>query len=89
MAYPNLRAEMARNNISQDNIIELTKCNRKTLYNRLYCTSHFPIDEAATIRCKYFPLLSYEYLFKYEDEADSGKEQDERHSKQTGATAAT
>lgn len=59
----NLRAEMARHNISSN---EIAKCIGKTDRNvrdKLNGKYEFSIQDAKKVRDKFFPDLSLEYLF--------------------------
>lgn len=62
--YSNLKAEMARKNVSIKDISELLKIHRNSMHNKLIGESNFTIDEALEIRDAFFPDVEIGYLFK-------------------------
>lgn len=65
---PNLKAEMARENINNINLEQLLKKSKKAIVNRLNCTSEFNRNEMFLIQEAYFPKCSLDYLFKEKEE---------------------
>lgn len=63
--YKNLKAEMARANITNEEVSALLGIHRNSLYKKLN-GGKFYTDEAVKIWKKYFPKLSLDYLFKRE-----------------------
>lgn len=61
--YPNLKAEMARNNIEIKMIMDVTGKSRGAVSNNLNGRGSFSIDEAIKIRNAIFPDASIDYLF--------------------------
>lgn len=62
--YENLRAEMARANVSVADIAETIGTNRDTAGRKLARKSPFLLSEAFAIRDKYFPGMEIGYLFR-------------------------
>ena len=59
----NLKAEMARSNVSVwDVAMEVGKSYR-TISDRIKGKLKFPIDEAIAVRDEFFPGMDLEYLF--------------------------
>lgn len=63
MGYPNLRAEMARNNISIVDLMKVTGKSRPGVSNNLNGKGSFSVDESLAIRNELFPGLPIDYLF--------------------------
>lgn len=61
--YPNLRAEMSRNGIKQNDIARLLGVREATISEKMNGKSTFDIDEAFLIKRTFFPELSVDYLF--------------------------
>lgn len=61
--YPNLKAEMARNNIEIKEIMDATGKSRAAVSNNLNGRGRFSIDEAINIKRRIFPTFSIDYLF--------------------------
>ncbi len=61
--YPNLKAEMARNNIEIKEIMAATGKSRAAVSNNLNGRGSFSIDEAIKIKRSVFPSFSIDYLF--------------------------
>lgn len=59
----NLAAEMAREQVGNDEIAGLIKKTSKAVYNKINGYSDFTISEAILIRDAKFPSCSLEYLF--------------------------
>lgn len=64
--YANLRAEMARNRIEIQSIMNVTGKSRAAVSNNLNGRGAFTIDEAIKIKKNLFPTLSIDYLFEPE-----------------------
>ena len=60
--YKNLRAEMARNKVTIQDIAEAIGCNRDTASRKLSDRAHIMLYEAMRIKAL-FPDETYEYLF--------------------------
>ena len=70
MGYSNLKAEMARHDITIKDLMEATGKSRPGVSNNLNGRGCFSVDESLKIRDKLFPGLSIDYLF-----ASDGKEE--------------
>lgn len=66
--YKNLEAEMARQGIKRGDLADLLDVRYATIIDKLKGRFSFTLDEAFQIRDSYFPELSFEYLFKTEEE---------------------
>ena len=66
----NLKGEMAKNNITIEEMAKFLNIHRNSVSNKLNGDSAFSIDEAFKIQKKYFPKLSMDYLFSTEQEGD-------------------
>jgi len=66
MAYPNLKGEMAKRNVSIEDISGLLNIHRNSVSNKLNKGSAFSIEEASAIQRKYFPNTELKELFKKE-----------------------
>lgn len=62
--FPNLLAEMARNNITQEELQIATGRNRSTISDKLNGKREFTLVEIKNIKDKLFPNLSLDYLFE-------------------------
>lgn len=65
----NLKAEMARCNISYEDLGSVIGKNNKTVYNRLSGQTQFTCAEMFDIQAKLFPQHSLEYLFAKEKQS--------------------
>ena len=65
--FPNLRAEMARNNIKAARLAELLEISYDSIINKLNGKTDFTRSEIFKIRDNYFPNLKLEYLFDTEN----------------------
>ena len=65
--YPNLKAEMARNNILIEKLMEVTGKSRSGVSNNLNGKGAFTVDEAIKIRNSIFPSMTIDYLFSLSD----------------------
>lgn len=63
----NLKGEMAKKDITIEEVSKLLGIHRNSVANKINGDSSFSIDEAFKIHKNYFPNLSMEYLFKTED----------------------
>lgn len=66
MAYLNLKAEMARYNITIDSIAKLISVHRNSVANKIKGKGSFSIEQASKIQNTYFPNLDLIVLFKKE-----------------------
>lgn len=64
IAYPNLRAEMARNGISIQDIADAIGIARETVGAKLSCKRPLHLNEAFTIVDKFFPGNDVRILFQ-------------------------
>lgn len=64
ISYPNLRAEMARRNISVKQLAETLGVNRDTVTRKLSKRSPLYLDEAFQISKILFPDIDFNYLFE-------------------------
>lgn len=64
MAYPNLKAEMARRGITGEAIATLLNLHSNTAYNKISGNSSFNVEEAVIIHDEKFPDLDMKYLFE-------------------------
>lgn len=63
MGYPNLKAEMARDNIGIKDLMEVTGKSRPAVSNNLNGRGKFSVEDSLKIRNNLFPKLSIDYLF--------------------------
>lgn len=63
-AYPNLRAEMARNGVSVRDMETALNMPANRTYARLSGRTPFTLREAIKLRSTFFPALTIEYLFE-------------------------
>ena len=68
--YENLKAEMARRNVSKRDIAQGLKKQARTIRNRFSGQTPFTIPEAFAIRDAFFPGASLDYLFQRDGAAD-------------------
>ena len=64
--FPNLRAELARRNMSIPQFAELTGIKTSTLYDKMNGRTAFTLDEAILIRDILDPAMSIDDLFRKE-----------------------
>lgn len=64
--FPNIRAEMARKNLTMSDIAKGLKVNKRTLGNKLSGKTEFTWSEICRIKKSFFPTCSVEYLFSNE-----------------------
>lgn len=62
--YRNLRAEMAREGVTIDDIAKALGAQHSTVSRKMNGHSKFFYDEADAIRNHFFPQCSLEYLFE-------------------------
>lgn len=62
--YQNLRAEMARKNLSKRDIAHRLNKKERVIRNRFSGRTPFTLPEAAAIRDQFFPGVSLDYLFQ-------------------------
>lgn len=67
--FPNLRAEMARKNITHKKISETLNISIESIGNKMNGRTEFTRIEMFTIKQMLFPDLSIDYLFKIEEQA--------------------
>lgn len=64
IAYSNLRAEIARNDLKVSDFAKEWKCNRDTASRKLSGKSSITLDEAFAIQRKFFPEMDLRTLFQ-------------------------
>lgn len=67
MPCRNLKAEMARNEVTIAAISQTIGRTRDTVANKIDGDTNFTIEEAQLIRDTHFPGMTLEYLFAKED----------------------
>lgn len=75
MRYPNLRAEMARQDVSAAGLAMYTGLSTASVYRRLR-DGGFSIEEAQRIQERLFPAHSIDYLFGEIGGDESGQDRD-------------
>lgn len=63
MAYLNLKAEMAKRDVTIEAISKHLKLHRGTVAGKVNGPSRFSIDEALEVRDTFFPGVELSYLF--------------------------
>lgn len=63
MGYPNLKAELARKDITFETISKLLNIHRNSVANKVKGKSSFSIEESIEIQKELFPEMSIDYLF--------------------------
>ena len=66
MSCLNVKGEMAKQNITIEDVSKTLEIHRNSVANKLNGDSAFTIEEAFKIQKKYFPKLSLNYLFSTE-----------------------
>ena len=69
--FKNLKAEMAREGFSNDNIAKALGINVSTVSAKLNSYDRLKLSEAKKIQSKLFPNLSIDYLFATDDNSIS------------------
>lgn len=69
--FRNLKAEMAREGLTGKDIANGIEISEKAFSQKINGTSEFTRIEMVRIRKKFFPNLSFEYLFDLTDEKKS------------------
>lgn len=64
----NLKGEMAKNDISIEELSKLLNIHRNSVANKLRGKSSFSVEEAIKIRDTFFPKMELEELFRKEGE---------------------
>ena len=62
--FPNLRAEMAREKITNERMAKTIGLNPATLSVKLNTPDRLKLSETKAIRANFFPKLSTDYLFE-------------------------
>ena len=73
MQFKNLRAEMARENVTIGDIAEFLGVRFATVSDKMNGRSPFKFSEATKIRKKFFPKCSLEYLFDDQPTCDGSE----------------
>lgn len=71
MPYKILKGEMAKKDITIEEIAELLNIHRNSVSNKINKNASFTIEEAQKIWEKYFPEMELKYLFA-KDEKEVG-----------------
>lgn len=71
--YRNLKAEMTRNEVQRKDIADFLGIRYATVVDKINGKYQFKLEEAFSIKKRFFPNLSLEYLFAA-DESCSRKE---------------
>lgn len=66
--YRNLKAEKARNNVTNEKIATCLGVRKATISDKLNGRSRFFFDECLKIKQEFFPELPLEYLFDNSDQ---------------------
>lgn len=64
--FPNLKAEMVRNNITSLDLAKATRRTTRSINDKIAGRSEFTLNEALSIRNDIFPGMTVEYLFAKE-----------------------
>lgn len=62
--YPNLKAEMSRNGLKGKDLAQTLKLGEKTFSKKMTGKAEFTLGQARTIKSRFFPSLSLDYLFE-------------------------
>lgn len=65
--FPNLKAEMARQNITAKDISKKLNISPKSITNKMLGKTEFTRIEIFIIKTTFFPNLSIDYLFECEN----------------------
>lgn len=68
MPYLNLKGEMAKKNITIEDIAKLLNMHRNSISKKINGPSSFSIEEAFAVKKKFFPDCDMKELFKVETE---------------------
>lgn len=66
--YPNLRAEMARHNVSMSDISRAARKTDRSIRDKISGKGDFTLTEIIAIRDTFFPDRSLDYLFIRDEE---------------------
>lgn len=61
--YPNLKAELARHNLRDEDIARHLQVRNATISDKMKGKSDFKLTEAMSIKKEFFPDLTIDYLF--------------------------
>lgn len=70
MGYRNLKAEMARKDITIKDLMTVTGKSRPGISNNLNGRGRFTVEESLAIRRAYFPEMSIDYLFESDEDRE-------------------
>ncbi len=70
MGYRNLKAEMARKDITIKDLMAVTGKSRPGISNNLNGRGRFTVEESLAIRRAYFPEMSIDYLFESDEDRE-------------------
>ena len=63
MRFTTLRAEMARKGLKGTDIAKALQISKKSAYNKINGITEFTLKETITIRDKFFPDMTIDFLF--------------------------
>lgn len=66
MRFTTLRAEMARKGLKGKDIAKALQISDKSAYNKINGITEFTLKETITIRDKFFPEMTIDFLFNDE-----------------------
>jgi len=66
MRFTTLRAEMARKGLKGKDIAKALQISDKSAYNKINGITEFTLKETITIRDKFFPEMTIDFLFNNE-----------------------
>ncbi len=70
MPYLNLKGEMAKKNITIEDISKLLNMHRNSIAKKINGPSSFSIEEAFAIKKEFFPNCDMKELFKTEEQEE-------------------
>lgn len=70
MGYRNLKAEMARADITIKDLMAVTGKSRPGISNNLNGRGRFTVEDSLAIRKAFFPELSIDYLFESDEDPE-------------------
>ncbi len=77
MRYSNLRAELARDGVSMEEVSKALNIHRNSVANKINGDTPFTVEEAFKVQKKFFPKLSLDYLFAADSTDKETKDQEQ------------
>lgn len=65
--FKNLRAEMARQGLTNIQVAKAIEVSEKTFRNKMYGRTEFTRSEMLKIQKSFFPNLTLDYLFEFDE----------------------